>query len=149
MTSKVNAKVLIDYKKYMYLLGLQPKSEEVEQIPKNFSAEEDREEETTMKKSGIVQDTSVDQLAHMHKELLDNQSKMQNIAEKNFKTENSTIKASMTKDEPKLVTNLPVQAKFVKKRERKPKPYKKKVNVAKMYKEKEIVRNGEKWYRLK
>jgi hypothetical protein len=153
MANKVNAKVLIDFQKYKYLLGLQPtqsKLEGEEEKRRDFSAAEDSDEEGTMEKSGIKENTSVQHLANVHNELLDNETKLQNIAQKNIKAENVTINAAMTKDEPKLAANLPVKAKFVAKRQPKPKsaPYVKK-KPQKKYKEKQIVQNGEKWYCLK
>jgi hypothetical protein len=134
-------------------LGLQPKTEEIQKniMPEEKEEEEDKEEE--MNKSIITQDLSVDKLAHVHKELLDNETKLQNIAEKNFKVENATIKATMTKDEPRLATNYPIKtglaSKSKKFKKQNPLPYKKKKVVSKKYKEKEVVHNGEKWYRLK
>jgi hypothetical protein len=149
MSTKVNAKVLVDYKKYKYLLSLQPR---VEAEPsKDISVKEDDKEDTEMKSSGVNQDTSVNQLAHAHKELLDNQIKLQNIAEKNFKAENSTLKASMTKVEPKLVTTYAVKTGLgsKSKKTKAPKSKPNKMVGLKKYKEKEVIKNGEKWYRLK
>jgi flagellar biogenesis protein FliO len=145
MNKKVSGKVLVDFKKYQYLLGLQSK---------NIQPEDEVPVEAIVDpvKMNIdkTDNTSVSQLANMQKELMDNTTKLQNIAQQNTLEDNSTIQSDIAKSDPKLTSNAIKQTKIApKKRNKNYGSVNKKVSSRKRYREEEVLHNGIKWYRLK
>jgi hypothetical protein len=142
MTQKVNAKILIDFKKYQYLLSLQPDQKEQDIELNDKDKQEENEHHVNEMSENSKGDASVAELASMHNQLLSNTMKLQNIAQENLKEENSTVNPTMSKTDTKLIPDTQVKTKIVKKSEKRSKR-------KKQYTEEQVSHNGVKWYRLK